>query len=158
MVLAIDPAELLRRFLFGGGGLLKFAAKVLKRGKVVNRERDAGMFATEQAPPKVDHLAVQGGGFLVATLLSSEDGLIVERLGNQVVLVAVERFSGCAAIPLRPPARVGQPAALARRVLVVQISATSWCRLPCARRCLSRASRAKRSAVSASPSRARFAF
>src|SRR5262245_29820553 len=58
MVLAIEPAELFQRFLCGGGGLLEFAAKELKRGKVVDGEREEGMFAAEQAPTKVDRLLV----------------------------------------------------------------------------------------------------
>ena len=73
------------------------------------------MFATEQAPPKVDHLAVQGGGFLVATLLCSEDGQIVQRPGNQAVLVAVDRSPDAQRF-LYGRQGVGQPAALARRV------------------------------------------
>ena len=72
------------------------------------------MFATEQAPPKVDRLAVQGSGFLVATLLSSDDGQIVHRIRNQPMVVAVDRWPDAQRF-LCGRYRVGQPAALARR-------------------------------------------
>ena len=114
MVLAVESAELLQRFLRRGRGLLEFTSKELKRGEVVDRERDVGMFVTEQAPPKVDRLAVQGGGFLVATLLSSEDGQVVHRVRNQPMLVAVDRSPDAQRF-LCGRQRVGQPAALARR-------------------------------------------
>ena len=51
---------MLQRFLCGGRGLLEFASKQLKHGKVVDREREQGMFRAEQAPPKVDRLAGRG--------------------------------------------------------------------------------------------------
>ena len=72
MVLAVELAESLQRFFRQGRRLLELAAKELKRGEVVDRQRDVRMFVTEQAPPKVDRLAVQGSGFLVATLLSPD--------------------------------------------------------------------------------------
>ena len=72
------------------------------------------MFRPEQAPPKVDRLAVQGSGFLVATLLSSDDGQIVHRIRNQQMVVAVDRFPDAQRF-LCGRYRVGQPAALARR-------------------------------------------
>ena len=93
---------------------LEFASSELKRGKVVDREREQGMFATEQAPPKVDRLEVQGRGFLVATLLSSDDGQIVHRIRNQQMVVAVDRSPDAQRF-LRGRYRVGQSAALARR-------------------------------------------
>src|SRR4029450_1550726 len=74
-----------------------------------------GTSTTFQSPPKVYRLLLQGLRFLVATLLSPEDGQVVQRSGNRRVLVAVDGFPDAQRF-LDGRQRVGEPAALVRRV------------------------------------------